>query len=176
MIFRVRKDLKSNVLYGDTTFINGMSFLKGTEFDSEETPMNADGNYLIRGWIVTPEMLELVGETRQSQKSQMPSDKLRSIVIDQLDYCEMLLLKKGKEYAPKDSLKNFRVSAQLQSITNKQALGGYMAKHIVSIYDMINSKENYSVDRWEEKITDAINYLLLLKAMVVEESKVNNEQ
>lgn len=117
---------------------------------------------------------DLVEETGQPQKPQMLPDKLRSVVIDQLDYCEMLLLKKGKEYAPKDSLKNFRVSAQLQSITNKQALGGYMAKHIVSIYDMINSKENYLPEKWEEKITDAINYLLLLKAMVVEESEVDN--
>jgi hypothetical protein len=41
-----------------------------------------------------------------------------------------------------------------------------MAKHTVSIYDMCNSGKEYSIDMWNEKITDSINYLLLLRALI----------
>ena len=45
-----------------------------------------------------------------------------------------------------------------------------MAKHTVSVYDMCESGEQYPVELWQEKITDSINYLLLLNAMVREDS------
>jgi len=41
-----------------------------------------------------------------------------------------------------------------------------MAKHTVSIYDMCGSGEIYDIAKWDEKITDHINYLLLLRALV----------
>ena len=37
-----------------------------------------------------------------------------------------------------------------------------MSKHTVSIYDMCWSGQDYGLKLWQEKITDAINYLLLL--------------
>jgi hypothetical protein len=46
-----------------------------------------------------------------------------------------------------------------------------MAKHTISIYDMCYGDRNgktYSLELWDEKITDSINYLLLLKALVTE--------
>lgn len=45
-----------------------------------------------------------------------------------------------------------------------------MAKHIVSLYDMCFAEGiSYSLDTWNEKITDSLNYLFLLKAIVKEE-------
>lgn len=45
-----------------------------------------------------------------------------------------------------------------------------MAKHIVSLYDMCFAEAvSYSLDTWNEKITDSLNYLFLLKAIVKEE-------
>lgn len=44
-----------------------------------------------------------------------------------------------------------------------------MSKHTVSVYDMCNSGEDYPIELWEEKITDSINYFLLL-SIAVEES------
>ena len=46
---------------------------------------------------------------------------------------------------------------------------GTLAKHIVSLYDMCFAEETvYPMDTWDEKITDSLNYLFLLKAIVKE--------
>ena len=61
---------------------------------------------------------------------------------------------------------------QLYSIqrTPQRALAGMLAKHIVSLYDMCFAEEAvYPMDTWDEKITDSLNYLFLLKAIVKEE-------
>ena len=45
------------------------------------------------------------------------------------------------------------------------ALAGMMAKHIISIYDMcFSDRKTFELAVWEEKITDSLNYLFLLKA------------
>lgn len=44
-----------------------------------------------------------------------------------------------------------------------------LAKHIVSIFDMIRSDIESPMEKWDEKIGDAMNYLFLLKALVLEE-------
>lgn len=41
-------------------------------------------------------------------------------------------------------------------------------KHIISIVDMIKSHQEFSKDLWLEKITDAINYLILLRCLIME--------
>ena len=48
-----------------------------------------------------------------------------------------------------------------------------LAKHIVSVSDMCTDGKKYKRDRWIEKITDSINYLLILRAVVEEEAKDN---
>ena len=85
---------------------------------------------------------------------------------------ETILGAKGEEYATdSDRLHNFKVAAQVQGITNKEALSGMMAKHTVSIYDMIGDGKDHSLEKWDEKILDHINYLILLRAIVVEEDE-----
>ena len=77
---------------------------------------------------------------------------------------------KAQEYATDgDRLHNFKVAAAVQGITPRQALGGMMAKHTVSVYDMIGTGAEYPIELWEEKIKDSINYLFLLWAMVQED-------
>lgn len=93
----------------------------------------------------------------------------QTIFFQQMERCETVLLVKSEEYSsPEDKLHNFKVSGALQGITQDRALGGMLAKHIVSIFDLINRDKPSSMDLWDEKITDAINYLILLKAIVVE--------
>lgn len=101
----------------------------------------------------------------------MNNSEFMAIVTEQLDYCKALLNVKGDEYdaATADRFHSFKTAAELQQIAPKQALAGMMCKHTVSIYDMCNGGE-YSDDLWREKITDSINYLLLLLAMVLEEN------
>lgn len=92
-----------------------------------------------------------------------------SITTKQLKRCTDILLNKAKEYATEDRLHNFKVAASLQNCLPKQALAGMMAKHSVSVYDMCMSNKNYSIESWDEKITDHINYLLLLRAIVTDD-------
>ena len=100
----------------------------------------------------------------------MNSDDFDRIVKVQLDACRATLAHKASEYATHDRLHNFRVAAYLQNVSYRQSLSGMMAKHIVSLYDMCQSEADYPIELWTEKITDSINYLLLLKALVSEET------
>ena len=107
----------------------------------------------------------------------MNADTFNEIVGDQIETCERVLLSKGKEYTPgEDRLSNFRSAAAAQGLTMKQALAGMMAKHTISIFDMIWSGEEYPEEQWEEKITDHLNYLLILKAVVAEEPGESGSQ
>lgn len=99
----------------------------------------------------------------------MDKELLDSVVTEQINRCRDLLVVKAAEYAPEDRLMNFKKAAATQGVTLKQALAGMMAKHTISLYDMIWSGEEYDMEKWEEKITDHINYLLLLNAILEEE-------
>ena len=101
----------------------------------------------------------------------MNTNDFNKIIDSRIQKCLDVLCKKADEYATLDRLHNFKVAAELQGCTPIRALGGMMCKHTVSVYDLINdfeSGKNISVDLWNEKIGDSINYLLLLNAMVVE--------
>lgn len=101
----------------------------------------------------------------------MTQDNFERIVEAQLNITRNLLITKGQEYSLSDDrLEVFKKAAHLQGETVKQALCGMLAKHVVSVYDMSMSNETFDLARWTEKITDSINYLLLLKAAIMEES------
>ena len=69
-----------------------------------------------------------------------------------------------------DRLSAFKIAAALQNCNPKAALAGMMSKHVVSLYDMCYSTLlHFDMEQWDEKITDCINYLILLKALVKEE-------
>lgn len=101
----------------------------------------------------------------------MKTEQFNQVVEEQLKRCTDVLIVKAKEYATDDRLHNFKIAASLQNCTPRQALVGMMAKHTVSIYDMCKSNNEYSIDQWNEKITDHLNYLLLLRAIVEEENE-----
>lgn len=105
----------------------------------------------------------------------MTHEKFETIIEDQLKYAKNLLIAKGKEYSlDEDRLLVFKRAASLQGETTKQSLCGMLAKHIISIYDMCGSDQEFTLERWTEKITDTINYMLLLKAAVMEEKDEQN--
>lgn len=98
----------------------------------------------------------------------MTKEKFNAIIALQIKRCTDILQTKSNEYATEDSLHNFRIAAELQNCTMEQALAGMMIKHTVSVCDMINSGKEYPDALWEEKVTDHINYLLMLMAVVKE--------
>lgn len=89
----------------------------------------------------------------------------------QVERCEQTLQRKKKEYTgdSQDRLSAFKVAAAMQGCKPERALAGMMAKHIVSLYDMCYAdRETFDMTTWDEKITDSLNYLFLLKAIVEE--------
>ena len=102
----------------------------------------------------------------------MNTEDFNKIIHEQIERCEATLCKKADEYATDDRLHNFKVAAELQNCLPTTALAGMMAKHTVSVYDMIRGLEegkSYPLELWDEKIGDSINYLLLLAAAVRED-------
>lgn len=100
----------------------------------------------------------------------MDRHQFQEVVERQFRMSHTVLVEKGREYADeRDMLRNFKIAAGLQGSTPRQALGGMLAKHMVSIYDLINEDECAPTHIWDAKLTDAINYLLLLRALSVEE-------
>lgn len=96
----------------------------------------------------------------------MTGEDFDRAVREQLARCTETLCCKAQEYATADRLHNFKKAAALQGVTAAQALAGMMAKHTVSVYDMIADGQTHPAELWREKLTDSINYLLLLSAMV----------
>lgn len=113
----------------------------------------------------------------------MKIDTFNQIIEEQLSTCKSILCQKGLEYTPDamaetsaDRLAAFKKAAVIIEGTPKEALLGMLSKHLVSISDMCVDGKEYSVERWTEKITDSINYLLILRAMIDEERRHKDEQ
>lgn len=102
----------------------------------------------------------------------MTNEKYNEIIMDTVQKCLETLTSKKEEYAKGSIFHNFEKAAALHGETKEMALRGMMSKHIISIYDMIPEAGNYTPEQWQEKIGDAINYLLILSAMVQEEGDV----
>lgn len=92
-----------------------------------------------------------------------------ALVESQLNACKDVLGVKAAEYArDTDRLANFKKAAALQGCTPAQACTRLMCKHIVAIYDFVDLGET-DHGKWIEKITDSLNYLLLLHALLIEQ-------
>ena len=104
----------------------------------------------------------------------MTLDKFNEIMTGQILRCKAVLTIKGDEYVfSDDRLEHFKTSAAEQDISPKQALWGMASKHFTSLGKMCKSDQMMIAEMWSEKITDAINYLLLLRALVTEEGEHN---
>jgi hypothetical protein len=101
----------------------------------------------------------------------MHNDEFEVIATQQIARCLDVLGFKAGEYATEDRLHNFKIASRIQECTMRQALAGMLVKHTTSIYDMCKSLVESPIELWDEKITDHINYLILLRAVVQEESK-----
>lgn len=104
----------------------------------------------------------------------MIGEEFNKVVEEQFERCKDILCVKSEEYSSnKDRLHNFKCAAGYRNQDPKDALWGMATKHFVSVSDMCQDGKDHSLELWNEKITDSINYLLLLKALVVEEKEEN---
>jgi len=96
-----------------------------------------------------------------------------TIIEKQINKCKEMISSKRSEYAnDKDPLNNFNRAGNLLGKTPIGALAGMMSKHTISVYDMLKDHEagrRFSKEKWDEKITDSINYLLLLQTLLEED-------
>ena len=102
----------------------------------------------------------------------MTQEEFNVVFELQISKCSDILAHKKKEYTGEniDRLSAFKIASALLNSDPKAALAGMMSKHVVSLYDMCySSLLHFDMDQWDEKITDCINYLILLKALVKEE-------
>ena len=88
---------------------------------------------------------------------------------------ELLLGEKNVEYSRNgDKLHNFKVAAKMRNTTPENALIGMWVKQLVSIFDIVNDLKGEELPKREtlaEKITDSINYLILLEALITERAE-----
>ena len=104
----------------------------------------------------------------------MDHETFKRIITQMQEDSLATLLEKNSGYSNADPLHNFHQAAKLKGETTLKAIGGMMAKHTVSIYDLINqaSEEYIPEEVWFEKIQDHMNYLLFLWA-AVEETEID---
>ena len=121
-------------------------------------------------------MSRIIDKIRDSSFSKegchITQKEVNAVFDEQVRLCADTLQKKTKEYTGDDTdrLGAFKAAAALQHATPQRALAGMMAKHIISIYDMcFTDRKTFELAVWEEKITDSLNYLFLLKAVIKEE-------
>lgn len=84
-----------------------------------------------------------------------------------------VLMKKSAEYATADDkLHNFKRAAPIVRRGQAGALWGMLAKHLVSVADLVeraDAGEPPSQEVVDEKIGDCLNYLVLLEAVFAEQ-------
>lgn len=106
-------------------------------------------------------------------------NKLVDYIVE--ERIKKVMCSKSAEYARGgDKLYNFKRSAEIDGITPIEALRGMDLKHRTSINDMlddldkgiqnINPPTTENIKKlWEEKLTDHINYMILLWGLLAEQ-------
>lgn len=96
----------------------------------------------------------------------MTADKFDEIVEAQIKTIQIMMESKAKQYASDaDRLHNFKRAGRDLDCTPERALLGMMVKQWIEIKDKIDST---GFDHNYDPINDMINYLILLKALVIE--------
>lgn len=112
----------------------------------------------------------------------MRTERFNNIIEGIVDRSLAMLSKKNDAYsgnadydekarAQDDRLRGVKTLAKISGVGAFAALRGVMAKHTMSVYDLIESADSGEIAAlpiWQEKISDHINYLLMLEALVHE--------
>jgi hypothetical protein len=106
----------------------------------------------------------------------MKRTEFNKLVDKRKELIESVLQKKGAEYADDVNVfHNFEEGAKMSFHNNREMVAWeYMIKHLQSIKDMISNNKPYSEHIIREKFGDAINYLILMEAMMLETNGMHN--
>lgn len=101
----------------------------------------------------------------------MKTEQFNAIVADRKAAISGTLQRKAAEYASQDRLYNFKRAAEFMRTTPEKALLGMLSKHFVSVLDLIEERIPATKAMIDEKVGDAINYLILLEALLKEKQQ-----
>lgn len=100
----------------------------------------------------------------------MTQEEYEVFVKKQVDYCLDLLFNRNAMYnnpeQQVDRMRNFRSTAYLLHTDPITAAGSMASKHIAHLYDLISDGQDHPEDVWREPISDCINYLLIISALM----------
>jgi len=104
----------------------------------------------------------------------MNRKEFNALVDKRKQLIESVLQKKGAEYANEANVfHNFEEGAQMSFHSKREMVAWeYMIKHLQSIRDMVGDDKSYSEHVIREKFGDAINYLILMEAMMLESNGI----
>lgn len=102
----------------------------------------------------------------------MTASEFASILEGRVKRMHEVLAAKSKEYSSKDEyLANLKLTAAILRSTVSHACFSNLCKHLASISSMVDDPDRFDAAVWDEKIGDAVNYLVLLEACVAESRK-----
>ena len=100
----------------------------------------------------------------------MTPERFLEVVKEQREFGDALLKDREASYSRGgDRLHNFKKAAALEGRLPEQALADMLAKQLVALYDYLYDLDHGIIvakDKWIEKLTDSINYLYLLRALL----------
>lgn len=101
------------------------------------------------------------------------------VLSNRIESTIAVLKSKAKEYAPGvDRYHNFNKAGRMHNIEPEEALKHFLTKHLVSIFDFVEDlpaiRNDTNLAMVQEKIGDAINYLILLEGMIIDRFEKQN--
>ena len=101
----------------------------------------------------------------------MTTERFNEVVKDLTTQIKNTLIRKAGEYnLDDDRLSVFKHGAVMSKETPEQVLYGFLLKHLISQADMISTGEKYTKELWLEKITDIMNYNILLLGLLEDDN------
>lgn len=98
----------------------------------------------------------------------MTNERFEELLEERIAKTRAVLASKGREYAPnEDRLENFKIAAAFLRTAPAEACLGFLAKHLASVVDLVR-RGSTDAAAWDEKLGDAVNYLILLEALAEE--------
>ena len=102
----------------------------------------------------------------------MDSKRFELVVECRISKLRSVLVSKALEYSRGDRLSNFKQAGSLTNGLPLEVLAGLVVKHEVAFHNFVNDWGDRSIiqsyERWDEKIGDIINYMILLEALIRE--------
>ena len=103
----------------------------------------------------------------------MTTEDFNALVEETYREFKETLCTKANQYANcDDRLANFKDAAKFLDVDPKQALWGFVTKHIIALNDFIQLDTSPSEQQWCEKTGDIICYMILLRGLLVDEGAI----